>query len=61
MRQKQQLMKLALMVSIQCIALPIMAQPLEQAIAQTLASNPEIKSAYSEFMSRNELIDASTG
>ena len=61
MRQKQQLMKLAVMVSIQCIALPIMAQPLEQAIAQTLASNPEIKSAYSEFMSRNELIDASTG
>jgi adhesin transport system outer membrane protein len=43
------------------MAMPVMAQSLEQAIAQTLSSNPEIRSAYNEFMSRNELIDASTG
>lgn len=55
------LKKLALLIALQGISLPIMAQPLEQAIAQTLASNPEIKSAYNEFMSRNELINASTG
>ncbi|NAW87520.1 TolC family outer membrane protein [Photobacterium halotolerans] len=37
------------------------AQSLEQAVAQTLSSNPEIKSAYNDFMSRYESIRASKG
>ncbi|QUJ69400.1 TolC family outer membrane protein (plasmid) [Photobacterium sp. GJ3] len=37
------------------------AQSLEQAVAQTLASNPEIKGAYNDFMSRYESIRASRG
>lgn len=58
---KQRIKKIALLISLQSMAMPVMAQSLEQAIAQTLSSNPEIRSAYNEFMSRNELIDASTG
>ncbi|MGF1875212.1 TolC family outer membrane protein [Photobacterium frigidiphilum] len=57
----QRIKKIALVISLQFMAMPVMAQSLEQAIAQTLSSNPEIRSAYNEFMSRNELIDASTG
>ncbi|MCM0148666.1 TolC family outer membrane protein [Photobacterium galatheae] len=37
------------------------AQSLEQAVAQTLATNPEIKGAYNDFMSRAESIRASKG
>ncbi|PSV46352.1 TolC family outer membrane protein [Photobacterium indicum] len=58
---KRRIKKIALLISLQSMAMPVMAQSLEQAIAQTLSSNPEIRSAYNEFMSRNELIDASTG
>lgn len=58
---KKQLKKISLLIGLQFIAAPTWAQSLEQAVAQTLASNPEIKSAYNEFMSRYELIDASTG
>ncbi len=58
---KQRIKKIALLISLQSMAMPVMAQSLEQAIAQTLSSNPEIRSTYNEFMSRNELIDASTG
>ncbi|MGF1760241.1 TolC family outer membrane protein [Photobacterium sagamiensis] len=61
MRTKQQIKKLALLIGLQCITMPASAQSLEQAVAHTLASNPEIKSAYNEFMSQYELIDASTG
>ncbi|MEH6533193.1 MAG: TolC family outer membrane protein [Photobacterium frigidiphilum] len=57
----QRIKKIALVISLQFMAMPVMAQSLEQATAQTLSSNPEIRSAYNEFMSRNELIDASTG
>ncbi|PSU45062.1 agglutination protein, partial [Photobacterium aphoticum] len=37
------------------------AQSLEQAVAETLASNPEIKRAYNTFMSRNEATRSSVG
>ncbi|ELV7518356.1 TolC family outer membrane protein [Photobacterium damselae] len=43
------------------MTMPVMAQSLEQAVAETLASNPEIKSAFNEFMSRNSMIDAAKG
>ncbi|MGR5076455.1 TolC family outer membrane protein [Photobacterium swingsii] len=39
----------------------VLGQSLEQAIAQTLASNPDIRHAYHEFMIRNEQIRASQG
>ena len=58
---KPHLKKIALLIGLQSMTIPVVAQSLEQAIAQTLSSNPEIRSAYNEFMSRNELIDASTG
>ena len=58
---KPHLKKIALLIGLQSMTIPVIAQSLEQAIAQTLSSNPEIRSAYNEFMSRNELIDASTG
>nr|WP_232322050.1 TolC family outer membrane protein [Photobacterium jeanii] len=38
-----------------------MGQSLEQAIAQTLASNPDIRNAYHEFMIRNEQIRSAKG
>lgn len=56
-----QLRKLALFTALTWITSPTFAQPLEQAVAHTLATNPEIKSAYNEYMSRHEQIDASTG
>ena len=34
------------------ITLPATAQTLEQAVAFTLESNPEIKSAYNEYVSK---------
>ncbi|WP_456293965.1 TolC family outer membrane protein [Vibrio artabrorum] len=37
------------------------AQTLEQAVALTLESNPEIKSAYSEYLSKRYINDASGG
>ncbi|MGF1687818.1 TolC family outer membrane protein [Photobacterium japonica] len=37
------------------------AQSLEQAVAETLATNPEIKRAYNTFMSRNEAARAAVG
>ncbi|MCG3880473.1 TolC family protein, partial [Psychrobacter sp. Ps6] len=43
------------------MTMPVMAQSLEQAVAETLASNPEIKSAFNEFMSRNSMIDVAKG
>jgi len=58
---KKRIKKIALLISLQLMPIPVIAQSLEQAIAQTLRSNPEIKSSYNEFMSRNELINASTG
>ncbi|GLS91083.1 agglutination protein [Psychromonas marina] len=61
MRINTRIKKIALLIGLQTIAIPVMAQSLEQAIAQTLSSNPEIRSSYNEFMSRQELIDASTG
>ncbi|MBC7006452.1 TolC family outer membrane protein [Photobacterium sp. BZF1] len=53
--------KIAFLVSLPCFTFAVNAQSLEQAIAQTLSSNPEIKSAFNEFMSRNELTRASKG
>ncbi|MGF1735100.1 TolC family outer membrane protein [Photobacterium satsumensis] len=38
-----------------------MGQSLEQAVADTLATNPEIKRAYNEFMSRNQSTRSSVG
>lgn len=40
---------------------PVAAQSLEQAVAQTLASNPEIRAAYNDFMSAHELTNAAKG
>lgn len=54
---KHTLKPLALLLTLQSVAMPAMAQSLEQAIAHTLASNPDIKGAYNEFMSRQEQID----
>lgn len=48
-------------IAIPIIFSPVMAQSLEQAVVHTLSSNPDIRSAYNEFMSRSELIDSSTG
>lgn len=55
---RKTLKPLALLISLQSVAMPAMAQSLEQAIAHTLASNPDIKSAYNEFMSRQEQTDS---
>lgn len=49
------------MIAVSLMSMPVMAQSLEQAVAETLASNPEIKSAFNEFMSRNSMIDAAKG
>ncbi|MEZ9243285.1 TolC family outer membrane protein [Vibrio lentus] len=43
------------------LSLPTKAQTLEQAVAFTLESNPEIKSAYNEYVSKRYLNDASGG
>ena len=43
------------------LPLPSWAQSLEQAVSQTFATNPEIKSAFNEYISKRYLIDASTG
>ncbi|MEZ8456519.1 agglutination protein, partial [Vibrio cyclitrophicus] len=40
---------------------PAAAQTLEQAVAFTLESNPEIKSAYNEYVSKRYVNDASGG
>ena len=61
MKINQHVKKIALLIGLQSLTIPVMAQSLEQAIAQTLSTNPDIRSSYNEFMSRNELIDASTG
>ena len=61
MTMKYKLKKIALLIGLQCMAAPVMAQSLEQAVAETLSSNPEIKSAYNEFQSKHELINASKG
>ncbi|MCG3885418.1 TolC family outer membrane protein [Photobacterium leiognathi] len=61
MTMKYKLKKAALLVSLQCVTAPVMAQSLEQAVAETISSNPEIKSAYNEFQSKHELINASKG
>ncbi|WP_425605515.1 TolC family outer membrane protein [Photobacterium damselae] len=55
------LKKLAFTIGTSLMTMPVMAQSLEQAVAETLASNPEIKSAFNEFMSRNSMIDAAKG
>lgn len=55
------LKKLAFTIGASLMTMPVMAQSLEQAVAETLASNPEIKSAFNEFMSRNSMIDAAKG
>jgi len=43
------------------ISLPSYAQTLEQAVSFTLATNPEIKSAFNDYMSSQYTIDASSG
>ncbi|NGZ64050.1 TolC family protein [Vibrio aestuarianus subsp. cardii] len=52
-------------ISIACcglfIALPSNAQTLEQAVAITFATNPDIKSAFNEYMSKLYIVDQSTG
>ncbi|MHA6607781.1 TolC family outer membrane protein [Photobacterium damselae] len=59
--KKNGLNSIALIIGTQLLAAPVMAQSLEQAVAETLASNPEIKSAFNEFMSRDSMIDAAKG
>ncbi|MCQ1058696.1 TolC family outer membrane protein [Photobacterium sp. ZSDE20] len=53
-------MKLTLIASLLYAPLAT-GQSLEQAVADTLATNPEIKRAYNEFMSRNESTRSSVG
>ncbi len=53
--------KLAIFLGCQLIALPTYAQSLEQAIANALATNPNIQSTYNEFISQKETSRASTG
>ncbi|MGI2897293.1 TolC family protein, partial [Vibrio alginolyticus] len=52
-------------ISVACFGLLIplvsSAQTLEQAIATTFATNPDIKSAFNEYMSSHYLIDKSRG
>ena len=43
------------------VALPSTGQTLEQAVALTLNSNPDIKSAFNEFVSKKYINDASSG
>ncbi len=57
-------MKLARVSALCCAAmLPTMAlgQTLEQAVAITLATNPEIKGAFNEFMSKKYLNESASG
>ncbi|EAR54679.1 putative agglutination protein [Photobacterium sp. SKA34] len=61
MTMKYKFKKITLLIGLQCMTTPVMAQSLEQAVAETLSSNPEIKSAYNEFQSKHELIHASKG
>ncbi|WP_428803430.1 MULTISPECIES: TolC family outer membrane protein [Vibrio] len=43
------------------MSFPSYSQTLEQAVAHTLKTNPEIKAAYNEFVSKRYLSDASGG
>lgn len=61
MKKTYLLKNIALLIGAQCLAIPVMAQSLEQAIAETLSTNPDIKSAYNEFQSKHQLINASKG
>ncbi|MFV0573938.1 MAG: TolC family outer membrane protein [Vibrio sp.] len=53
--------RLAILVGCQLIAIPTFAQSLEQAIATTLATNPNIQATYNEFISQKETARASVG
>ncbi|MGF1699422.1 TolC family outer membrane protein [Photobacterium makurazakiensis] len=48
-------------LSLGLTSLNLLAQSLEQAVSETLATNPEIKRAYNEFMSRDQATRAATG
>ncbi|WP_238925500.1 TolC family outer membrane protein [Vibrio sp. S11_S32] len=61
MIKKTHITKLAILVGCQLLAIPSYAQSLEQAIAATLINNPDIKSSYNEFMTKNEGIRQSQG
>ncbi|MFA0229158.1 TolC family protein, partial [Vibrio sp. 10N.261.45.A7] len=54
------LLKLPIMCCL-VIAAPLSAQTLEQAVAITLATNPEIKSIFNEFVSVRKRNDAAGG
>ncbi|MDF5462470.1 TolC family protein, partial [Vibrio parahaemolyticus] len=43
------------------VSSPVFGQTLEQAVAQTLQNNPDIKSAFNEFMSQKYINEASSG
>lgn len=55
------LTKIALLIGCQLTAQSAHSQSLEQAIAATLVTHPDIQSAYNEFMSRNEQASSATG
>ncbi|MBO2629050.1 TolC family outer membrane protein [Shewanella algae] len=61
MNLNRKITKLALVIGLQTQALPSYAQSLEEAVSHTLATHPEIRSAYNEFMSRHELTNAARG
>ncbi|OEF23302.1 TolC family outer membrane protein [Vibrio rumoiensis] len=58
---KRHLSKVALLISSQFLAFTTQAESLEQVIAKTLATNPDIQSAYNEYMSRVAQGDVSEG
>ncbi|MCG7497919.1 TolC family outer membrane protein [Vibrio sp. Of7-15] len=53
--------KLTLAASISTLSLATQAQSLEQAVAITLATNPEIRSAFHDFKSRQQDINGAIG
>lgn len=59
--KKRHLSKVALLISSQFLAFNLQAQSLEQVIAKTLATNPDIQGAYNEYMSRAAQSDSSEG
>jgi len=53
--------RLGTLACLVALSLSVQSQTLEQAIATTISTNPEIKSAYNDYMSYVELNNVSTG
>jgi adhesin transport system outer membrane protein len=53
--------RLTVAAGLVALSLPVSSQTLEQAVANTLATNPDIKAAYNEYVSKRFDADAAVG